>query len=549
MREQPARWATRLDPALIAWHTASGAWTGRTLDALARERARDEPGRVAIVDGAQRKTFGQLYAQALRVAAGLRDTGLAPGEVIAFQLPNWWEAAVINLAAAMGSWVALPIVPIYREAELGVILGDSQARVIFVPQLWRNVDYPAMIGHIRAQLPQLDAVVVVRGDGGAPDTVDFSGLGAASRPWLGQDKSANDVKLLLYTSGTTGRPKGVLHSHNTIMAELDAVSRFWRVTADDVVLMPSPVTHITGYLYALEYVFTAGLKVALMDRWDAAAAIALSAAEGASVSVAATPFLAEFVGSLESTGTRLPAFRIFASGGAPVPPDVVRRAAQVLPDCLVCRVYGSSEAPTVTLGIDTPAEREQGMVTDGRVVNHEVRIVDPVTGAALPLGMEGEITTRGPEVMLGYRNAQDTGDAFDADGYFLTGDMGVLTADGFLTVTGRKKDLIIRGGEKISPREIEDLLHAHPDIAEAAVVAMPHARLGETAFAWVVLRPHKSLSFESLSGYLEGAHIAKQKFPEGMAVVDSLPKTASGKVLKHVLRQRAAQHCATSNSS
>lgn len=531
---------------LISRYTQSRAWLGRTLDAMALERAREAPARVAIVDGAQRKTFGELFAQAQRIAAGLRDMGLVAGDVVAFQLPNWWEAAVVNLATCMGSWVALPIVPIYREAELGVILGDSEARVLFTPHHWRGVDYPEMIGRIRAQLPQLHAVVVVRGESILKNCLEFPSLGAASRPWLAQDKSADEVKLLLYTSGTTGRPKGVLHSHNTIMAELDAVSRFWHVTSDDVVLMPSPVTHITGYLYALEYVFTVGLKVVLMDRWEAAAAIALSAAEGASVSVAATPFLAEFVGSLESTGIRLPAFRVFGSGGAPVPPDLMRRAAQVLPDCLVCRVYGSSEAPTVTLGIDTPVDREQGMITDGRVVNHEVRIVDPVTGAALPMGVEGEITTRGPELMVGYRDAQDTQDAFDKDGYFLTGDMGVLTADGFLTVTGRKKDLIIRGGEKISPREIEDLLHAHPSIAEAAVVAMPHARLGETAFAWVVLRPDCELSFDGLLGYLDGAHIARQKFPEGMAMVDSLPKTASGKVLKHVLRKLTAERYSSS---
>lgn len=546
MDAQRARWSTRLDPTLVERYTRSGAWNGRTLEDLARRRAAEHPRRTAIVDGELRLDFARLLAEAERVAAGLRDIGLPTGEVVAFQLPNWWEAAVVNLAACLGGWVALPVVPIYREAELEIILGDSRARVVFVPARFRNVDHPALIGAIRDRLPDLQLLVEVRGRGDGSAEADFARLGVAAAPWTQRTRSADDVKLLLYTSGTTGRPKGVLHSHNTIMAELDAVAAFWRVTADDVVLMPSPVTHITGYLYALEQVFTAGVRVVLMDRWDAAAAVALSEREHATLSVAATPFLAEFVAELEASHRCLPAFRIFASGGAPVPPEVVRRASRVLPEGLVCRVYGSSEAPTVTLGIDTPAERERGMHTDGRVVNHEVRIVDPVTGAPLPADSEGEITTRGPELMLGYRRSEDTQAAFDADGYFLTGDLGVLGADGFLTITGRKKDLIIRGGEKISPREMEDLLHTHPAVAEAAVVAMPHARLGETSFAWLVLRPGHALQFTELVAWLEQARIARQKFPEGLAIVDALPKTASGKVLKHVLRQRAAAHTAGS---
>jgi len=211
-----------------------------------------------------------------------------------------------------------------------------------------------------------------------------------------------------------------------------------------------------------------------------------------------------------------------------------------MPGCLVCRVYGSSESPTVTLGINDAADQDRAAITDGKVCNNEVCIADPVTGESLPAGVEGEILVRGPEVMLCYSREEDTRDAFDADGFFRTGDLGTLSQDGFITVTGRKKDLIIRGGENLSPKEVEDLLHAHPDVLEAAVVAMPHARLGETPCAYVVLKPGCGMDLAQMSSYLDSKRLARQKFPEQLFVVDAMPKTASGKVLKHVLRARLA---------
>jgi len=520
-------------------YKASGAWMNKTTTDFAELRALQTPDRVAVVEGDRRLGYAFLLAEARRLAAGLRDLGLRKGDVISFQLPNWWESVVVNLAASLGGWAVNPIVPIYRDAEVGFILNDCQAKVIFVPQQFRSMDYVEMLRRIADEGGARPVVVTVRGTAsqGAPT---YENLGLDSAPWAHNETTPDDLKLVLYTSGTTGRPKGVLHSHNTLMAELQAVTDFWRTTDSDVVIMPSPVTHITGYTYALEYVFFRGIKVVLMDRWDAQQAIALIQAEEASITVGATPFLAELTAAVESSGAQLPSFRLFASGGAPVPPDLVLRASRAMPNCLVCRVYGSSESPTVTLGINSPADQERAAVTDGKVFNNDVRIVDPETGGTLGVDEIGEIVVRGPEVMLAYARAADSQDAFDAQGFFRTGDLGRLSADGFITVTGRKKDLIIRGGENLSPKEVEDLLHAHPDVLEAAVVAMPHARLGETPCAYVVLKPGKDMALAQMAEYLDTKHLARQKFPEQLFVVEALPKTASGKILKHVLRARAA---------
>ncbi len=533
-------WSRCVRSAAADAYRASGAWMGRTTADFAEQRARQTPQQIAVVEGGRRLTYAFLLDEARRIAAGLRDLGLRPGDVISFQLPNWWESVIVNLAASLGGWAVNPIVPIYRDAEVGFILADCGAKVIFVPEQFRSIDYVDMLRRIAVDGTARPLIVTVRGQEESPDALRYETLGRASATWEGHAATPDSLKLVLYTSGTTGRPKGVLHSYNTLMSELRAITEFWNVGEQDVVIMPSPVTHITGYSYALEYVFFAGIKVVLMDRWDAAQAVALIQAEQASLTVGATPFLAELTAAVEKSGARLPSFRLFASGGAPVPPNLVLRASRAMPGCLVCRVYGSSESPTVTLGINDAADQDRAAITDGKVCNNEVRIADPVTGESLPAGVEGEILVRGPEVMLCYSREEDTRDAFDADGFFRTGDLGTLSQDGFITVTGRKKDLIIRGGENLSPKEVEDLLHAHPDVLEAAVVAMPHARLGETPCAYVVLKPGCGMDLAQMSSYLDSKRLARQKFPEQLFVVDAMPKTASGKILKHVLRARLA---------
>jgi acyl-CoA synthetase (AMP-forming)/AMP-acid ligase II len=543
-------WETRLNELTIAKYVAGRQWNGLTLLDCAKRCVHEHPDRIAVIDGDVQLNFKTLLADSFSLASALRRSGMKPGDVLSFQLPNWHESLVINLAATIGGFVCNPIVPIYRDAEVRFILRNSRTKVLFIPEKFRSIDYVSMIERMRAELPHLQHVVKLRTPAGNEDS--YAG-------WLERGQVIGDqflpvdpnaVKLLLYTSGTTGDPKGVLHSHNTLRSDIDASIEFWSLTQDDVVLMPSPVTHITGYLYALELPFARGVPVVMMDRWEVSKAVALTERYGVTFSIGATPFLLELVAEVERLNSNLKTLQLYVSGGAPVPPEVINRARKVLPNCQTVRAYGCSEAPTISLGVRLGDSLDFGAVTDGFVYNHEIRVVDDTSGELLNgRNLEGEILVRGPEVMLGYTNPEHTAEAFDEDGFFRTGDLGRLDEHGYITISGRKKDLIIRGGENISAKEIEDILHLNTAIQEAAVVAMPHPRLGETPCAYVVLRPGALLDFDQLKAFLEQALLARQKIPERLFVVKELPRTSSGKVLKHVLRARVASDMAASSAA
>jgi acyl-CoA synthetase (AMP-forming)/AMP-acid ligase II len=352
------------------------------------------------------------------------------------------------------------------------------------------------------------------------------------------DPDPDHVKLLLYTSGTTGDPKGVLHTHNTIDCEVRRFAAHLGLGGEDVVLMPSTLCHVTGYLYGVQLPVTLGIPVVLMETWTAERAAELIERHGVTFTIGATPFLQELAHFAEIEKRSLPSLRLFPSGGAPVPPSVVRAAEHAFANCKAFRVFGSTEAPTITLGRLDAEGADLRAETDGQVVGHEVRLVRP-DGALAPEGDEGEILARGPELCVGY--AWELNDAFDADGFFHTGDLGRIDANGCLTITGRAKDLIIRGGENISPKEIEDVLHQHAAVREAAVVAMPHVRLGETACAFVTLHAGAMFAMEDMLALLAASGLAKQKYPERLVVRDQLPMTPSGKVRKNRLREETNQ--------
>ncbi|MBA4355236.1 MAG: cyclohexanecarboxylate-CoA ligase, partial [Novosphingobium sp.] len=412
----------------------SGAWAMKTLADLARERAAQTPDFVCFVDGEGEYTFAGVLAQAQALAAALQARGLVAGDVIAFQVPNWREAAVINLAAVIGGMIVNPIVTIYRDAEMLMMLGDCRARAIFVPQVWRRVDYAAMAGRCRDALPDLEHVFTVRGQG--PD--DYAALIAAASDaaFVAPQVNPMGVKMVLYTSGTTGRPKGVLHSHCTLTRIVAESGRHWGIAAGEATLMPSPVTHVSGYANGLEAPFICGIRSVLMEAWNADEALALIEQHQLVGTVAATPFLVELAAAARAAGTRLPSFRFFACGGAAVPADLIPAANAAFENCRAFRVFGASEVPLVTFG--WPHDETLAATTDGEVVDYDVRIVDHDDND-LPRGSEGEILARGAGMMMGYADAAQTAEAITADGYFRTGDLGVLSERGAITITGRKK--------------------------------------------------------------------------------------------------------------
>ncbi|TYC55303.1 cyclohexanecarboxylate-CoA ligase [Zoogloea oleivorans] len=537
MRKDVSGWQVRLDEALIERYTASGDWPGKTLAEFAEDLARRDPDRVTHVFGAQRCTVSELLAEAELLAAGLQRRGLVAGDVVSFQLPNWREAVVIDLATTMLGLVVAPIVPIYRDAEVAFMLADAGVKAAFFPTDYRGFDYAAMMQGLAPTLPGLRLLCSVRGEQGG-DSYEAM-IGEATRLTERPKVDANAVKMILYTSGTTGRPKGVLHTHNTGPLRLRRAFENWsRGSAvaglDNILLMASPVTHVTGQS-GMEIPFCSNTRTVFMERWNAVEALDLIDAEQVTASVGATPFLHELLSAAEAGGRRLPSLQVFACGGAEVPPALICKAYEVLEQCRAFRVYGSSEVPLTTLGFAGVGEMEMAASTDGQIADYEVRILDD-EGNRLSVGQEGEICVRGPSMFLGYGDPEATAASFDADGFFATGDLGRVTSEGAIVITGRKKDLINRGGEKVSAKEVEDILHRMPAIKEAAVVAMPHARLGETLCAYVIAQPGAGLDLDALLAFVAASGVARQKYPEHLVVVDDFPRTASGKIRKDRLR-------------
>ncbi|KMS60129.1 AMP-dependent synthetase and ligase [Novosphingobium barchaimii LL02] len=517
-------------PQHLAAYAGTGLWDERTIAQAATALAEADPGFVALIEGETRVTRAEIVADAEALSAAMYARGLRPGDVIAFQVPNWREAMVINTAAAMSGLVINPIVPIYRDHEVSLMLADCGARAVFVPSSFRRFDYAAMARRLAEVLPDLDHVFTVRGEG-ADDYAALIEEGRAlsfARPKV----DPLGVKMVLYTSGTTGRPKGVLHSHVSIARILRESGAYWGLTPGEATLMPSPVTHVSGYANGLEAPFICGTRTVLMESWNAAEALALIDRHQAVGTVAATPFLVELAAAARETGNRLPSFRFFACGGAAVPADLIPAANAAFDHCRAFRVFGASEVPLVTFG--WPNVERLAATTDGAIVDYDIRVVDH-EDRDLPDGQEGEILARGPGMMLGYADEAQTREAITTDGYFRTGDLGVRTSEGAITITGRKKDLIIRGGENISAKEIEDVLHAHPGVREAAVVAMPHERLGEGVCAYIIAAG-EAPSPQDLAAHIADSGLAKQKTPERFEFREDFPRTASGKVRKDVLR-------------
>jgi acyl-CoA synthetase (AMP-forming)/AMP-acid ligase II len=526
--------------ALRARYLAAGWWTDETLGALVDRSLRASPDAGVHVWSEVRPwhgTYAGVHDEARRLVTVLRDAGLESGAVVAFQLPNWREAVVAFYGLALGGYVLVPIVHIYGHKEVRFILRESGARAYVSAERYGHVDYVDIVdGAAASELPDLALHLVVGSD--APraagpvrragwDVVD----GAAPARELGS-ADPDSVCVLAYTSGTTSAPKGVMHSHRTLLAEL-AHMRPW-ITPGSPILMGSPVTHATGMLGAVLGPMTLGEDIHLIDRWDPGRVLDIMLEAGVGAGAGASVFLAGLLEHPDFSPEHARRMRRVGLGGAPVPVALGERAAAH--GITIVRAYGSTEHPSVSGStFDAPAAKRHA--TDGAALpGVEIRLLD-ADGAPVPAGAPGEIWSRGPDLCVGYTDPALTAEAFDTEGWYRSGDMGVLDEDGYLTITDRLKDVIIRGGENLSAAEIEEGIATLPQVAEVAVVAAPDERLGEHACAVVRLAPGvDGLDLRDIAVHLERLGLARQKWPEELRVVTDFPRTASGKVRKVDLR-------------
>jgi acyl-CoA synthetase (AMP-forming)/AMP-acid ligase II len=504
---------------------AQGWWSDTTLADALREAAQRTPERVALIDANHRLSCADLCRQATALAHALHAR-IPPSSVVSFMLPNWHEAAVIYLATTLSGMVANPILPSMRDRELRFILEDSDSRMVFVPSVFGRHDYPSMFRRVTAQLESPPDVVVLRGDCG-PDQKTFESLTTQPAPMSPPPRplprlNPDAVRMILYTSGTTGRPKGVLHSHNSIHALMRQIRDHWSVEPGDTFLVASPIAHIGGSIYAFESPLLLGTTAVMMDRWNADDAVQLMQAEHCTHMAGATPFLEQLLAAAQRIGNRLPHLKLFVCGGASVSAALIRRAATYFESAVVTRVYGSTEVPVTTIG--APDNPERAADTDGHVGVAEVKLVD------------GEIRVRGPQMLVGYLHPEDEGESFDTEGYFRTGDLARWVDDEYLVVIGRAKDIIIRNGENISPKEVEDVLVSHPEITEVAIVGLPDDRTGERACAVLVPAVKPGPDLATLRAFLADSGVARFKVPEQVVIWDHLPKNDAGKVLKHQIK-------------
>jgi acyl-CoA synthetase (AMP-forming)/AMP-acid ligase II len=482
--------------------------------------------------GVRELTADALYARARGLAGALYRLGVRAGDVVAIQVPNWVDGNLMFQATMLLGAVVLPIIHIYGPAEVGYILRQSRAKVLVMPDRWRNIDYLERLADLERG-PDLEHVLII-GDAPAGCLGWQAFAATATDEYPAPAVHADDVALMVFTSGTTSDPKGVLHSHNSLLAELRAAGPAPEDGPNPVVLSPWPAGHIAGVLGILRLYF-AGAESVLMDAWNADAAAELIERYRVTSSSGTPYFINSLLDAAHAANRDLSSLRTYLVGAASVPPEVVERCERL--GIVTFRSYGSSEHPTISAGEPAqPAHRRAN--TDGTLrPGVSVRIVDD-DGGDLPVGQVGEILSIGPDQFLGYRQAAFNGDAFDTRGWFRTGDIGRLDADGYLTITDRKKDVIIRGGENIASKEVEDLLMQHPAVQEAAVTAMPDERLGEKVCAFVIVRPGATLTLDDVQAHFVALKVARQKTPERIEIVDGLPRTASGKVKKFELRAR-----------
>jgi len=527
---------------------ARGIWKDKTIDDYFLRALSESPDKVAIVAYRQdraverRITYRQLDQLATRIGASLTALGVGYQDVVSFQLPNWWEFIALSLACVRIGATANPLMPILRERELGFMLGMTESKVFIVPQRFRGHDFANMARGLLPALPHLEHVIVVDGDGAD----SFENMLLADRPADGKTPAAvrplapDDVLMVMFTSGTTGEPKGVMHTSNTVLTTLDLCTERMALTPADIMLGATPLAHLTGYVILATLPLMLGSTTVLQDIWDGRRALDIMDKEKVSFTAGATPFLTDLCNEVASGAPRPASFRLFMCAGAPIPPALVERALSDM-QLVVCSAWGMTEV--VAASVTEPgrsAEKSAG--TDGLALPHvELKIVgdDDVELAA---GVTGRLLVKTPALFGGYLKHPELNGVSD-DGWFDSGDLAYKDQDHYIRINGRSKDIVIRGGENIPVVMVENIMYEHPAVALVAIVAYPDVRMGERACAFVVTKPGKTFSFADMTAHFDACKLTNQYRPERLEIVDNIPCTATGKIQKFQLRE-AAKHFA-----
>ncbi|SIT37164.1 Cyclohexanecarboxylate-CoA ligase [Paraburkholderia piptadeniae] len=529
---------------------ANGWWPGRTINDCLDACVAECPDKVALTavqieDGVTtRFTYREMASTADRIAVGLARLGVGRNDVVSMQLPNSWQFVLTYLACSRIGAVLNPIMHIFRERELSFMLGHSGSKVMIVPKRFRGFDFEQMMNGLKPSLPELEHIIAVGGlVDGSPSANSFEALLSGpcweaepdAREILTRSRPGpDDITQLLYTSGTTGEPKGVMHTANTLMSNILPYAEAMRLGPDDVVLMASPMAHQTGFMYGLLMPIALRASAVVQDVWQPKAAIGLIVGEGATFTMASTAFLTDLANAVADTGAAVSSLRTFLCAGAPIPGALVERARNAI-GAKIVSAWGMTEMGAVTLTrLDDDDERS--FSTDGLPLpGVEVKVVDD-GGEMLPSNVTGRLLVRSCSGFAGYlKRAHLNG--IDADGWFDTGDLAYIDERGYIRISGRSKDVIIRGGENIPVVEIEALLYRHPAVSQVAVVAYPDERLGERACAVVVPKPGEQIDLMALVEFLKSRKVAPQYMPERLVVLDAMPTTPSGKIQKFRLRE------------
>jgi cyclohexanecarboxylate-CoA ligase len=521
-------------------HEATGEWPQPTLSTLLRERAAHEPDRPYLIEGLRAGgrtfTFRQVASRADRMALGLARLGVGAGDVVSWQLPNWMESAALAAAIDRLGAVSNPIITIYREREVEFVCRQAGSRLLVVPGAIRGVDHRELGRAVQDRVSTLEHVVTVRAEPGPGQRALESLEDDPATPLPPSPHGPHDVASVFYTSGTTADPKGVLHTPSTLGSVLHYHAAMFPASAGDVSLLQFPITHIGGVVLFVMLPLRSGASVVLMDAWDPELAVDLIARHRVTSAGGPPAILQGMLGAPNFSPEKLRSVRSSGSGAADVSPELMRRVRERF-GAFAYRSYGMTECPMFTSGRPgDPEDKLDG--TDGRPVpGAVVRLVDEA-GRPVCAGVEGEVEAYGPQLCVGYLDAT-LNTAFTADGFFRTGDLAVLDAAGYLRITGRRKDVIIRKGENLSAKGIEDELAVHPGIADVAVVGVPDAESGERVCACVVPRPDVAApTLAELREFMIGRGVMRQKVPERLELVAELPRNATGKVRKDLLRQR-----------